>query len=310
MKGTHEPDPKLRKCSGLAAVESLSEPAIRRQLLGDAVQHPATLLPLTAAVLSVLYLTLVSPIVGGGLWAMVLIAVSGILAAVGFVWRYVLRYTEEYGKRARGLMDLLQEERARLEQAEVEQRREALQAGFSGIGSAEGLKVLTELVVQYEELRPTLRRQRDTDPLSMSYVPSLAGETYRQGLSVLSDALELTRAVHVPDRERLERELAEMEREVATLKLEESQAGRIRLKEATLASHRQRLDMLDQLQLRLEELLYQAGRCEASLDRTRIELAAIRTGSSEATVDSVTEALRRTINQVKEVQDELRRLRY
>ena len=310
MKGTPELDSRLLKGSGLTAMESLSEPAIRRQLLGDAVQHPATLLPLAIAIMSVLYLSLVSPIVGGGLWAMVLLVVSGIGTAVGFVWRYVLRYTEEFGNRARELMDLLEEERARLEHAEVGQRREALQAGFSSIGSTEGLKALTELVSEYERLQPTLGHQRDTDPFSMSLVPSLAVETYRQGLSVLWDALEMMRAVHTPGRERLERELAEMEREVGTLKLDESQAGRLRLREDTLASHRQRLDMLDQLQLRLERFLYQAGRCEASLHRTRIELAAIRTGSSEATVDSVTEALSRTIHQVKEVQEELKKLGY
>ncbi len=289
MNGTLEPDGRLPESSGLTAMESLSEPAIRRQLLGDAVQHPAILLPLAAAIMAVLYLYLVSPILGGGLWAMVILAVSGIGTVMGFVWRYVLRYTEEYGKRARVLMDRLEEERARLENAEVAQRREALQAGFSSIRSAEGLKALTELVVEYEELQPTLGRQLDTDPFSLSLVPSLAVETYRQGLSVLSDALELMRAVHTPGRERLERELANMEGDIETLKLDESQAERLRLKEDTLASHRQRLDMLDQLQLRLERFLYQAGRCEASLHRTRIELAAIRTGSSEATIDSVTE---------------------
>ena len=263
MKGT--PDSRLRKGSGLTAIESLSEPAIRRQLLGDAVQHPATLLPLAAAVLSVLYLALVAPIIGGELWAMVLLVISGIGTAVGFVWRYVLRYTEGYGKRTRELIDLLEQERARLEQAEMGQRRETLRAGFSSIGSTEGLKALTELVNEYEQLHPDLGRQRDTDPLSMPIVHALAGETYRQGLSVLSEALELMRAVQTPGKERLERELAEMERDVETLKLDESQAGRLALKEDTLASHRQRLDMLDQIQLRLEGLLYQAGRCEASL---------------------------------------------
>ena len=310
MKGTLEPEARLREGSGLRAMDSLSEPAIRRRLLLDAVQHPATLLPLAVAVMSVLYLLLVSAIVGGGLWAMVLLVVSGIGTAAGFVWRYVLRYTEEYGKRARGLMDRLEEERARLEHAEAAQRREALEAGFSAIGSTEGLKALAELVSEYEQLQPALGYQRDTDPFSMSLVLSLAVETYRQGLSILSDALELMRAVDTPGRERLETELAEMQRQVLTLRLDESQAGRLKLKEDTLASHRERLDMLDQLQLRLERFLFQAGRCEASLHRTRIELAAIRTGGSEATVDSVTEALRRTIHQVKEVQEELKKLGY
>ena len=98
--------------------------------------------------------------------------------------------------------------------------------------------------------------------------------------------------------------------EVEALQGDEDQLGRLRLKEDTLASHSQRLAMLEKLQLRVEQLLYQASRCEASLHGTRVELAAIRTGSSEATVDSVTEALRRTIHQVKEVQEELRRLGY
>ncbi len=309
MKAKFEREPKPGEESRLTAIESLSEPAIRRQLLWDAVQHPATLLPL-AVVMSILYLVLVSPILGGGLWAMVLLAVSGILAAAGFGWRYVFRYTEEYGKKARELMDLLDEERARLEQEEVRHLRESLQVGFSSIGSAEGLKALSELVGEYEELQPALGRKQDTDPLSMSLFPSLAGETYWQGLSVLSDALELMKAAYTPGKERLEREITDLEREAEALKWDESQAERLRLKEDILASHRQRLNMLDQLQLRLERLLYQAGRCEASLHRTRIELAAIRTGSSEATVDSVTEALRRTIHQVKEVQEELKKLGY
>ena len=291
-------------------MENLSEPAIRRQLLLDAVQHPATLLPLATLIASTLYLALVSPVLGGGLLAMVLLVVSGVGAAAGFVWRYVLRYTEEYGKRAGELMDLLEAERARLAQAEVRQLRKALQAGFSSIGSPEGLKALTELVGEYEELQPGLGRQRNTDPFSISIVPSLAEETYRQGLSVLSDALELRRASHTPGRERLEREFAELEQEVEALKGNESQAERLRLREDTLASHRQRLGMVGQLQLRADQLLFQAGRCEASLHRTRIELAAIRTGSSETSVDSVTETLRWTIDHAKEVQDELRRLGY
>ena len=310
MKGNSQHDAWPSKSSRLVGVESLSEPAIRRQLLMDAVQHPTTLLPLATLVGSTIYLALVSPILGGGLLAMVLIVVSGVGAAAGFVWRYVLRYTEEYGKRARELMGLLEGERARLEQADVTRLRESLQAGFSSIGSTEGLKALTELVGEHEELQPALGRERVTDPLSISIVSSLAEETYRQGLSVLSDALELMRASHTPGRARLEKEFDGLERKVEALKGDGSQAERLRLGEDTLASHRQRLEMLGQLQLRVDQLLYQAHRCEASLHRTRIELAAIRTGSSETSVDSVTETLRRTIDHGKEVQDELRRLGY
>ena len=82
------------------------------------------------------------------------------------------------------------------------------------------------------------------------------------------------------------------------------------IREDTLASHRQRLAMLDQLQLRAEQLLHLAGRCEASLHLTRIELAAIRAGSSENSIDSAVEALQETVRRAKEVQEELHRLGY
>ena len=48
---------------------SLSEPAIRRQLLSDAVQHPATLLPLAVSTASAIYLVVLSPVLGRAPWA-------------------------------------------------------------------------------------------------------------------------------------------------------------------------------------------------------------------------------------------------
>ncbi len=101
-----------------------------------------------------------------------------------------------------------------------------------------------------------------------------------------------------------------MEQQVEAMKGGETQTEWIRVSEDRLASRKQSLDLVDQLQLRVGQLLFQAERCEASLYRTRIEVAAIRTGSSETSVDSVIQALQATIQQVKEVQEELKRLGY
>ena len=290
--------------------ERPNESEIRRQLFFDAVQYPATLLPLAVAIMSVTYLVVLSPVLGGKPLAAVLLVVSGIVAIASFVWRYVFRYAEEYAGRARELMDMLDRERAGLEKAELRRLHEALDDGFSRVGSAEGLTALSGLVGEYEHLQPALRRRRDTDPLAMAHVPALADETYRRGLSTLSDALELMKAAGTPGRERLERELAELEKESEASKVDENQAERLKIKFATRASHLHRLDMLDQLGLRADQLLYQAHRCEASLYGTRIELASIRTGRSVTSVDLVIEALQGTINQVKEVQKEIKRLGY
>ena len=58
-------------------------------------------------------------------------------------------------------------------------------------------------------------------------------------------------------------------------------AVRLRMKEELLASHRELLEMIAQQQVRVDELFHQSHLCQASLHRTRIELAAIRADTSE-----------------------------
>ena len=288
----------------------LTEAAMKGWLRLATVQHPVTLLPLAVGVASASYLILLAPAVGGGLWVAILLALSIITAAGSFLWRYVFRYSEVYARRVQELTAMLDLERARVEQAETKRLRELLKAGFATVDSAQGTKALTELDEEYSQLQPVLEGPRDYDSLSIAHVPALAGETYRRGLSVLADALELIGASRGSHRGRLETEIAEFEVEIESWKGVESQKARTKIREERLASHRQRLDMLDWLQVHIDQLLYQAGRCEASLHRTRIELAAIRAGSSETSVDSVTEALQETIQRAKEVQQELKRLGY
>ena len=310
MKGTPESEADLRKRRERTIAEGPSESAIKRRLLFDAVQHPATLLPLGVFTISGIYLLLLSPVFGGELWSITLLAVSGTVATATCGWRYVSHYAEDYPTRVRALMDSRDRELAQLEEAEAAQLREDLQGGFSGIDAADGLKALNDLARQYDQLRPTISRQSDSDPISISRVSALAVETYRRGLGVLADVLELMHAAGGASRERLVGEIAQIERQVEAMKGAETQPDWTRVSEDRLASRKQRLDLVDQLQLRVDQLLFQAERCEGSLHRTRIEVAAIRTGRSETSVDSVIQALQATINQVKEVQIELKRLGY
>ena len=288
----------------------LSEKAIKRWLWWNAVQHPVTLLPLVLAVASAGCLLLLAGDTGSEVWATMLLGISVAAAAGSFFWWQLFRYPQRYRRRVQDLKNAQDRERTRRGVAEVGRLRQAIEGGFSAIGSSEGLKALTELVWEYEELQPSLGRQEDSGPLSISFVPSLAEETYRRGLSVLSDALDLMRTSRTPDKERLEREISALEEEVEALTGNRGRADRLKIREDTLASHRQRLGMLGQLQEHIDQLLSQAGRCEASLHRSRIELAAIRTGSSETRVSSVIEVLRDTLLRAKEVQDELRSLGY
>ncbi len=304
MNDSHGTGAEVSKGVQPRAAGRLPEAEIKRKTALDALQHPTTLLPLAVCIISTTYLLLLSPMFGGAPGAIMIAALSG-MAAVG---SYLYRYTKECPRNAREIVDRLEEERIRLEEAELKRFCVTLQSGFFSIASAEGVKALAGLMGAYEQLRPGLAQRRTTDPLSLSIVPALVGETYRRGLSVLSDALELMKAARTSGRERLEDEIARLEMVFDASKDEGIDAERLRLKEETLASSKERLGMLNRLQLYIDQLLYQAHRCEASLRATGIELASVRAGGSKTSVDSVVEALEGTLRQVKEVQDELERI--
>ena len=291
--------------SRLSSVESLSEKVIKRRLRLDAMKHPTTLLALALTILFFIIM-----LASGTVWAIVLFVVSGAAAAGSFFWRYSIRFNREYARRVDELMDSYDQQESDRGKTEIQQLREDIQIGFSRVNSAEGLKALQELVDEYEQLQPALARGRETDPMAVAHIPGLAEETYRQGLGVLSGCVDLMREIKSPNNEKLRAEVVELEAQIRSLQGDEAQADRLRILEATMASHKGRLDLIDGQQLRVDGLLHQSDSCEASLHRTRIELAALKADNVEASVSTVTDALQRTINQAKEVQEELRKLGY
>jgi len=209
----------------------------------------------------------------------------------------------------RGMMERISIEKEKKEQDDLKELFETLQSGFSNIDSIEATRVINGLFNEHEQLQTALRQQRSTDPLSVTILPALAVETYRRGLSVLSDTLDLMNVIQTPGRLKLEKDIILLEDEIESLK-ENLEEDRVELKKEALGSLRDRLNKLSKLQLSVDQLLYQAQRCEASLQNTRIQLATIRAGSTKTSVDSVIEVLQERINQVKEVQEEFNKLGY
>ncbi len=293
-----------------STIESRNEKVIRKELRSEAIQHPLTAIPLTLSVLSVIYLGIFPPSFGGILKAIILLIVSGGMAAASFWWRYYVRFDADYRKKLQELRDLQDQAQKEREQVELEQLREAAQRGFHKLSSTDGVKAVKDLVYEYEQLQQVLELKKEIDPLGIANIPFLAEDTYRQGLSVLSGALEIKFILHASDKKSLEKEMKNLEREIELLRKDENQAEKLEIKQAIVASHKERLDMIKQQQLRVDKLLYQCDRCEASLHRTRIELAALTGTSSETKVSAVTETLQSTINQAKEVQEELKKIGY
>ena len=194
------------------------------------------------------------------------------------------------------------------EENEFDRIHENLRFEFQRVAHINGLAILSSLTTHYKQLRVTLSVTNPRDPLGVSLVPALAGEVYRQGLSVLWDTVEFINVAEASDKKKLEQEISQLEHEINFTDRRKLRNEQIQLREEIMASHRERLEMLDQLDLRIEQLLHQVRQCDAILEATQVEITTSRINGSKAGVDSMIKALRITIRQVKEVQDELDKL--
>jgi hypothetical protein len=291
-----------------SSIEILSEETIRKALRSDALQHPATIIPLASCLLSTIYIILYAPIFGGSIIAFLLIVGSGLAATGSFFWRFYIRFNEEFVKKTQELLDAMDREGGARYRADLRHKRERLQIGFLDGNCPEGLNVVQALVHEYEQLQTILASRRMSDPLSIAHIPVLVEETHQLGLSVLGHALELVKTIQSPHNQRLRTEITNLENEILSIEEDDPQSARAQIKEQTLQSHKERLQLINRLELRVDELLHQANRCEATLHQTRIELAALKADSTETSISEVIQTLQNTILQAKEVQEEMKRL--
>jgi serine/threonine protein kinase len=287
-------------------LETLSEDEIKRKTITDAVQHPVVLLPLAVCILSGAYFTLLSPVFGGRLGSFSTAVIAGVTTAISFFYHF----RGEQSRTEQEIQAIRVNEKTEAEAVELKTMVEKLQDGFSGMASAEGARSLAGLVSEFEQLQGALGEDRAGDSISMSLVPGLAEEIYRRGLSVLTNALELLNAVQYPGKETLEAEIAQLEADFAVPESDPNRSERLKLKEELLAFRKERLGKINRLQLSADQLLHQSRRCEDSLYDARIEIAAIRAGNTGTSVNPVIEALQQRINQVKEVEAELKKMGY
>jgi hypothetical protein len=277
--------------------------SIGRLAVIEALQHPSAMLPLAVASLAAVYVALLAPVLGYGLLA----AAVGIAGLTGAIAGTVRRYSHEYVRAAERLRDRRERERYDRGKEELSKLHQTLHDAFSGIDATEGLKTLALLTMEFQQLLPALER-RESDPLSMVLVPALGIETYRQGLSALGEVFNLW--TPAPTIDRLREDVAVLEKDVERLAADQSQAGLLEIRKASLEQRRDLLRRHSEQELRRERVLFAAQSCEATLHRTRIDIAEIRSGGSEASVDAVINALRRTIDQTREIQAEIRRQGY
>ena len=134
--------------------------------------------------------------------------------------------------------------RQQREQAELDQIRSRLVEGFTETRLAEGHYILRDLDSEFKQLQTVIARHRETDSLSLTYLPALVDETFRQGLFVLDDVLELARATSARHDRRLEAEIKELEGKIHDAKDKKREEERVQLWQEKIDANHQRLGMI------------------------------------------------------------------
>jgi hypothetical protein len=275
-----------------------------------AMEHPLTLGTLLFVGLTTVYALILAPEFDTGAVSSALLAISGAMLLCSLGWQYVRgsqRLRTELDDLARAEAAEEQEIVAARDRAELRLR---LQRGFDALDSTsgrEGSRTLQALSEEFEGVDEVLRRsgKRPARPLP-AVLEHLAEEAYRNGMSALSDSLELLESSEGAGRRRLERELSDIETRLASA-CDADPRSRDR-DEQRRFSHRRLLSRHDESRQRALELMFEAERCTSALAETRLELASVRSGDTQLDVEAVVQTLQHTICRVREVQEEFRRL--
>jgi hypothetical protein len=280
----------------------------RRHLIAEAVQHPSTLVSLTIAGFALIYVLVLAPELGGGGIGLAVLVLAA-LAVVGcFAWRYTVVWADEEARQEIARFEVEAAAAAHQRDKTIAEQRAVLEEGFEKIGSDAGSRILHDLAEEHTAVQTSLREHEDSTFSLAHILPSIVDDAYQRGLSVLMDALDLLEQSESPRRRRLEYELDDI---IDRLEdpVYEDERERERDEQRRLAAQ-ETLAALDRARESARDLLFQAETCETALHRANIELASVRAGAAQVSVDSVVQTLEANIQRVREVQDELRKFQY
>jgi len=240
--------------------------------------------------------------------------VAAFVGIVGAIISFRRSYSRDLRAQKEQLRTQLQdEEDARTRREEAAERlriRQRLLQGFDRLRSdeaSEAAHALRGLALEFDSTTDLLERSRkDSSSILPSLLPGLIEDAYRIGVSALSDALLRFESTEGPNVERLRNQLAEREERLDRNAYADERVRR--RDEDGRKSDVRLLALHDEMRQGGCDLVSEAERCTTALTEARIELASARPGDTHVDVDAVVQTLEHTIQRVRDVQNELRRL--
>lgn len=284
--------------------EDFSNRAVMRAVFSEALQHPSTLFPAALAILSGLYMGLVS----FDETSFALAIGSGVVSLLSWVFHYFVRgdkIAEQYVRQ-------LKEKRKVYKKRQVQDIEERCKAA----GFTRGQQAAKELLEAYTRLYQFLKEQlKKKKSMTAQRFLILAEETYDQGVLFLNKALGLYLALDQIDEMKLIKELRTWQKEIKNLekngkKKQEQKDPVIQALHEKIRSHRKRLELFTERGETLKQMLDQCEILEATLDSTYLEVVDFIDGEPYMNVkhDSAASNLERAVAAARKAEDRMRNI--
>lgn len=279
--------------------EKYSDDEVHRKIMSEAIQHPTTLVPLAAAILSGLYLGLVS----FNETAFAVAAGSAVVTLLSWAYHFFFRgdkVAEEY------IMGL-KEQRA---DYKVRQSEDIIEK-CSEVGFYLGKNSAKELKEAYLRLDEFLEEKAGQGKSGASRFKVLAEDCYEQGVSFLNKALSMYNVSRKIDPDKLKRELNAWNRDIIKLEKRRAKEGdyietSILALQKRVDSHMRRIERYDKNMETIKQLLAQCEILEATMDSAYLEFADTMETDFKVQQDNVASNLERAVETARRVEDKLR----
>ncbi len=274
--------------------DEITPESLSKKVLSESLQHPSTLVPAAAAILSGLYMGLIQP--SPASFAATLAAATA--SVVSALFHYFIR-GETIMRRELAKKMQIRKQRER-------QQAETLMSSCRTHAFFQGAQAIQELLTAYDRLTGYLHEKFSAERrASAERFLVLSDEVLAQGLALISRSLELFLAIRNLDYEKMSSEMTQWQRELDSGIAPDTPTRS--LLEGRLASHRKRLDLHTSHQKSLLANLSQCEVLEASLDSGYLELVDIAAGDKIPGSISSAQSLERLVQTTKRVEEKLRR---
>lgn len=262
----------------------------------DALNHPATSYPFCVAI-------------GAAVCAIAIPAtlpIAASIATIGLVtsgaswyYNYVLKGEEKVVQR----YEFLREQRRQYEMHELGNLIDSCKrAGFE-----KGCEEATKLDQAYQPLLDYFKEKlTGKSNAVIEQFQGLAADTYKQGVSVLGKALDMSKALNSVDIKSLENDLEEWKSELSKAKADSTQAETL---EDQISISQQEIELYNKQRDQLLELLAQAKGIRSALRVTRLNLADLGNQDINKYLTNDGDAatrLRSTVEAARKVEQQLR----